>query len=74
MSRKLYQIYAPHFTAGFITSDTGLSIAESAPILKHLRGKSLVFAAGWCNRQGYTLLRLDAQDAKPEDWEQASNE
>lgn len=55
MSRKLYQIYAPHFTAGFITSDTGLSIQDAAPILKWLRGKSLVFAADWCRSKGYTI-------------------
>ena len=74
MSRKLYQVYAPSFTAGFITSDTGLSIQESAPILKHLRGKSVLYAVDWARRNHYTLLKIDPQNAKPEQWEAASNE
>lgn len=60
MSAKLYRVVAPRFVAGFLTSDTGLSIAFTAPILKQLRGKSVLYATDYCARNGYKLERLDA--------------
>lgn len=55
MAAKLYRVVGPTFVAGFLTSDTGLSIQDAAPIIRYFKGKSMVFAADYCRQRRWKL-------------------
>lgn len=54
----LYQIVAPHFTAGFCT-DSNNTIWETAPKLKWLRDKPLYVAESYCKKKNWKLEQIE---------------
>jgi hypothetical protein len=49
--KKLVQVKAPHFTAGFVSD--GQKIVEAAPILRYLLGKPESYARDWFKKKGW---------------------
>lgn len=56
---KLYQIQAPHFTAGLVTRD-GV-VTDTAPILRWALGKKEVGVLSYCRRKRWTMEAISKQ-------------
>lgn len=63
MAAKLYRVVGPTFVAGFLTSDTGLSIQDAAPIIRYFVGRSMVYAVDRCRVRGWKLEHVDSSEA-----------
>lgn len=55
-NEKLYQIKAPHFTAGIITQNGW--ITEAAPILNYAKGKALTWLEAYCNKRRWRITEV----------------
>ena len=62
-SISLWQITAPHMTAGFTVDNMGV-VGCTAPILKWASNKTFQEVAAWCRKKKYKLefVKEDAND------------
>lgn len=60
MRETLYQVTAPHFTAGVVVY-SGV-INKTAPILKWAKGKDLVEFKKYAKSQGWTVERVNREE------------
>ncbi len=56
----LYRVKAPNFVAGLEASEGW--VVKTAPILKHLMGWSIESIVEYCQRKGWSLERLEANE------------
>lgn len=58
----LYQIQAPHFTAGLEstpqTATDGLTVYRTAPIIKYMMGWTIARVAQYCKQKRWRLIPL----------------
>jgi len=54
---RLFQVEAPHFTAGFCVDVTNL-VWRTAPILKWMEDKPLYVAESYCRKKGWKLIEI----------------
>lgn len=56
----LYQVRAPHFTAGVVTDDRTNTIIIAAPILAWAKGKPMSELAAWiASKRGGQIIQCD---------------
>lgn len=58
----LYQVRAPHFTAGVLTDDRTNTIVEAAPILGWAVGKQASELASWVISKRGTMIQVRGHD------------
>ena len=62
MTKRLYRIEAPHFTAHFVVNGETNIIVESAPILAWCRGKQLDGVASYCQKKSWHIACIDEEE------------
>jgi hypothetical protein len=61
MVTYLYQITAPHFTAGIVTNLAGTTV-EAAPILAWTRGKTVSEITQYCVRKRWVVTLVEERN------------
>ena len=53
--RPLYEIMAPHFTAGIELDDVSDRVVKAAPIVRYMEGWGIKDVIAYCARRGWKL-------------------
>lgn len=61
---RLFQVQAPHFTAGFCVDSKNI-VWKAATILKWMEEKPLYFVDSYCKKKGWKLISLGTPDEAP---------
>lgn len=64
----LYQVRAPHFTAGVVTDDRTQTIVLAAPILRWAVGKPMSELTSWVISKRGTIVQADERHLKQDGW------
>ena len=59
MSERLFQVLAPHFTAGVVFDTETSKVVETAPILKWSIGWDFHRFKDYCKSKGYRILKVE---------------
>lgn len=62
MSKVLYQITAPHFTAGIEVDDVSEVVVYSAPILGWMRGDDLRYVQRYCEKKNWSIKKIENKE------------